>query len=161
MVQASPPGRPGARTASLRTDRVATDRYQAPEMMILPSFRAPGIARGVGGAAARRTKTHTDGLTPADRSVIKAVGMIPAVIKPDLSPEGQALMVILAPPVCVSTSKDTHKGTREDRSSLSRQGMALRAERSSSPSGAFESWPCAQRLNLACSVNSSSFLVPL
>jgi hypothetical protein len=32
--------------------------YQAPEMMTLPSFRAPGIARGVGGAAARQTKTQ-------------------------------------------------------------------------------------------------------
>ena len=44
-------------------------------MMALPSFRAAGIARGVGGAATRQTKTQTNGPTPADRSVIRAIGM--------------------------------------------------------------------------------------
>jgi hypothetical protein len=49
--------------------------YQPAEMMTLPSFRAVGIARGVGGAAARDTKTHTNGPTPAERSGIGVVGM--------------------------------------------------------------------------------------
>ena len=43
--------------------------------MTLPSFRAVGIARGVGGAATRQTKTQTSGPAPADRSVIGAVGL--------------------------------------------------------------------------------------
>jgi hypothetical protein len=44
-------------------------------MLTLPAFRALGIARGVGGAAARLTKAHTSGPTPVERSAIRAAGM--------------------------------------------------------------------------------------
>ncbi len=44
-------------------------------MLTLPSFGAAGIARGVGGAAARQTKTHTSGPAPADGSRLWAAGI--------------------------------------------------------------------------------------
>src|SRR5271166_5749251 len=44
-------------------------------MLTLPAFRAPGLARGVGGAAARQTKTQTSGPTPVEQSGIRAAGI--------------------------------------------------------------------------------------
>ena len=41
-------------------------------------YRAPGCP-GKATAAARRTKTHADGPTPSDRSVVRAVGMTPTL----------------------------------------------------------------------------------
>jgi hypothetical protein len=40
-------------------------------------YRAPSCQREAA-AAARPTKTHTSGPTPHDRSLIRAVGMMPA-----------------------------------------------------------------------------------
>ena len=44
-------------------------------MLALPASRASGIARGVGGAAARQTKTHTSGPAPIERSGFRAADM--------------------------------------------------------------------------------------
>jgi hypothetical protein len=72
-VAADLAGRPG-RTPR-QTTRSSRPWQRAKEKALSSPTSKVGIARGVGGAAARQTKTHTNGPTPTDRPEIRAVGI--------------------------------------------------------------------------------------